>query len=352
MSIWDWIRSYQIRAMVNRNEAGLKLVKLVVNALEFMDTDPDQMIGMLDEAEALAETLNEPWWKLTCAHWKLQALLFRKQDLTAALKLAVKATVEARKPIYEQFPQRLCLHEDLIKAYAGADPDGYAPVIKKAMVYMTEEVTPEMECWHCLHGLRGSFMRGQEKWAEALELELRYLSISDNDHHQALAYSHLCEIAFEQDDWESLTKWAEAGEQSARQGERTYVLVELLMWQALAARNRTDEQNAQRFYQLALAQVSRLASIPDRTYYKALTAYHETGNDLPLALDLRRQELETLTGKGQTIAEYYCRREICRLLAKMGQPLAVEIANAQKAARQLKNPEKYLAALTKIKGVT
>src|SRR5262249_58918739 len=92
-------------------------------------TNPDRTLTMLAEARTLAEQMGESWWVLFIDHWRLQALLNFKLDFRNVLDIAVGATLEARKPQYANFPQRICLHEDLISSYLGIDPFGHADAV-------------------------------------------------------------------------------------------------------------------------------------------------------------------------------------------------------------------------------
>ncbi len=352
MSIWDWVEEYRWRAMFEGNDEQLAMSELAsLEALVVMDADPDQMLSMLEQAQAMARQLNEPWWELFCEHWKLQALLFRKRDYRAALPAAVKATVETRKPAYAHFPQRICLHEDLINAYVGIDPLGNEAAIENALSYMTQEINPELECWHCLHSLRVEFQIGRGRWNEALAEGLRYLATSDGgEYYECDAYNLLCEIALALGDDEKLAGWAREGEKIARRSSRELMLANLLAWRVLAARRAGDEKAARKLYQAAVTQAERLASVPSRTYYQALSAYLETAGELEQALQVRRQELEAIGGKGQLIAEYVIRRDQCRLLAQLGRPFTAELAQARQAAQALKNPAPYLAELDGVAG--
>lgn len=346
MSEWDWVINYYRGTPEQRS-----LLQLAEEALDYLDTNPDHMLALLNRGQVLAEQLNEPWWALFYEHWKLQALIFRHGDLKTAQDLAVKATIEARKPIYAQLPQRICLHEDLINVYVGIDPNGYAAAIENALAYMAQEITPDLSCTYCHQGLRTGFLIKQKKWDEARTEGLRYLAMSDgNDHYLASALSQLCRIALAQQGWTNLADWAKEGEKVIQRSDtkKIHLLAEFLAWQALASRQAGQVEAAERLYQAATLQASRLTFPPSRNYYHALSAYHEMGQDLSLALAVRQQELAGLMGKGKTFEEYECRRESCRLLAKMGQSLEPTLAEAQQVARQLKNPEQYLAELDRI----
>lgn len=339
MSIWNWITTYLDDGRREGNLEKYRLFRTTIDALEFMDSDPDQMIQRLMQARQMAERLNEPWWQLFCDHWMLQALLFRKREYKESLDKAVKAAVETRKPAFATFPQRACLHEDLIYAYVGIDPDGYAAAIQSALDYMAQEITPDMECHHCLQSLRTEFCMARRDWDAAFKEGYRYLALSANeDHHLVSAYGHLCEVAFHTGDWERLAQWAAAGEEVARRADKDYSLGEMLLWQAVTARQKGDDAAATPLVRAALSHQKSLASTPPRPFMTALAAYHELGGELEQAIQVREWEISLLEGKGELISLARAQVERCRLLAGAGRLTDEDRKRARNAAAKLKNP--------------
>src|SRR5688500_15038929 len=124
MSLGDWIYDFLVDAHRSGDEERLRIWEIRQRAFEAGKDDPDAMLKALGEARLLAQRLGEKWWVLYFDHWRLQALFNYKLDYTDVLELATRATLEARKPEYALFPQRVCLHEDLISAHMGIDPLG------------------------------------------------------------------------------------------------------------------------------------------------------------------------------------------------------------------------------------
>ena len=145
MSVWDWISEFESKAYASNDPERQQLVEYYYIAQEFHDYDHDRALALLQQGREFARRLGEPWWVLFYEHWRIQVLLFHKRDYTAALDAAVRAAVEVRKPIYAHLPQRICLHEDVISAYAGIDPAGHATKIQQALDYMESEITPDLE---------------------------------------------------------------------------------------------------------------------------------------------------------------------------------------------------------------
>jgi hypothetical protein len=326
-----------------RNE----LYALFSQAYAHFESAPDQALALLERGRDLARQLGDMHEALHYEHWRLQVLLFYKRDYGAALESAVRAAVEARAPAYTNLTERICLHEDLIYAYVGVDPVGYAAAIQRALDYMEAEITPGLQCSECLQELKAEFQLELGDLDRALEEGLRHLAIGRNNRfRQMVAYKQLCDIAFQRADWEALAGWARAGEQAAHDEHR--YLIEFLAWQALIARRAGDEAAARRYHRRATSLAGRIGATPSRTYFDALCAYHEAAGDLERALRIRERQVATLQERGQTTGACRCLLARARLLARTGQPHAAEVAAARELAQRLANPAPLLAQIAEL----
>jgi hypothetical protein len=353
MSVWDWVHAYRKTAAAAKDEPRYGISSHYYESNKFLETNPDRRLALLERGRELAEKLAEPWWVLLYDHWRIQTLMFQKQDYREAQTLAIHATVEVRQPRYANFPQRICLHEDLIAIYLGIDGSGYAEEIQQALDYMQDQMSPDLECRLCLQGKRVAFAEVREQWAEAEALALRELDLSANSvNHTTSAYGQLCYIRAHQADWLALRQWAEAGEALARRNlnaspgdpYRTR-LVKFLLWQALAARRIGEEDLAQQFYRAALAQATPLGVTQSGDYYYALREFHAAQHDWERALAVVDAELSTLAGKGRIARECHARLERCRLLIRLGQSIETELASLRALATQLRKSGPFLAKL-------
>ncbi len=348
-SVWDWVYDFQDKSYESGDTQRLRLWELFSASPWPLESDPDRALALFEEGRALARQLGESWWVMFFEHWRLQVLLHFKGDYHAALQSAVPVAVEARKPRYAQLPQRLCIHEDLITAYAGIDPIGHAERIHQALRYMEEEVSPHIECYKCLQELRTAFELAQEHLDEAEEAALQNLETSQgDDHYLAQAYANLCRIAHRRGDYAALRRWAEAGESTARRAAKPREVAECLAWQAVVTRREGDEAAASRLYRRAIAGAARLGSPPEEHYFEALATYHHDGGRPDLALKVRERQLKELLGKGQTAVECACRLARCRLLLELGRPVEAEATAARNVARNLIDPSAVLAELDRI----
>jgi hypothetical protein len=349
MSLWDWCMN-DIQAAYERvDEDRIAMVKGIEEAAPLVTTNPDLALALIDQSYAVARRLNDGWWMRFYEHYRIQLLMLCKRDYQAALDLSVRATLEVRKPGYEQLPQRVCLHEDLIRAYAGIDPIGHEQRIRQALDYMQREISPTVECRYCLQSLRVAFEAELGRFDQALEAGLEALAATQREPVQLLlVYTLLCAVAHARGDWENLLGWAVAGEELA--GDRTLAifLVELLAWQAVCRRRAGDEEAARRLYRRATSRAGRLPMVPGPAYFDAICAYHELSGDYQRSLAVRGRQLATLDGTGQLHHTALCHLQRCRLLRLLGRRLDAALDEARAAITLLAEPAPLLARLAEL----
>ena len=348
MSIFDWIWQHAERAYAARDRERYRLTVLTREAVPLIQDDPDRALALLEEGRALAEALDEPWFARFFEHWTIQALLFHKRDPNKALPLAEAAVAETAKPDYAEFPQRICLREDVITSYLHRDPLGYTREIEDAIGYMSAEISDDCACRHCLAGLRTEFLlvQGHLEAAENAALEAIRAAWPASDYHHALAaYASLCQISFERGDWPKLRHWASAGKTFEGQDVAKSSIDELLLWLAAALRRTGDLGSAAHEYRRVRAHTRRQASVPSPGFFDALFAYHEVDPDPRPAQAACTLELEQLAGHGEIVRECTVRLRRRDLLRRRGLPVAEEDAAIRSLASALRDPQPVLARL-------
>lgn len=358
MNLFDWFREYTRQASARNDPERSRLLHLYYDSNKLRDSDPDRRLAMLEEGRALAERLREPWWTLFFDHWYVQTLMFSKRDYTRALERAVRSIVEVQHSRYARFPMRFCIHEDVINAYLGTDPEASAATIEAALDAMATEVTPDLPCYFCHQSLRTESAFEQGQIERALERGLQYVALIEanafrhpehtTDHHLFDAYYLLCPIAARLRAWERLMEWSTLGEQYARKRNRPLELVEFRLWQACATRYAGDEQHASSLYMAAMSEASRFGALPGWSYYVACSLYHELGGEHDRAFQVWGTALKQFAGTGQIAREYRCRLERCRLLRELEQPLQAELDAAREVARRRSHAGRYLAELDEL----
>jgi hypothetical protein len=355
--MWGWIYEFERQALATGDRERLRLVRLDDEAYGFREIDPDRALALFDEGRRLAERLGEAWWVLYYRRWHVHALLHFKRDYRRVLDLAVANTLEARKPQYDHFPQRISIHEDLVSAYIGIDPDGHAAAIAEALDYVEAQMPPSLECRLHLWGLRREFALQRRLYDEAGEAAGRSLAIiaekpdtATARHYTVFVYNGLCVVHFGRGEWDRLAEVAALGEEAAHRVGHKLELSECVLWQALVARRGGDEDRARLLYTRATAQVGRLRMPPDDSYFDALGAFHELGGQTEAALAARDRELQAVEQQGRLACECRCRVQRCRLLGRLGRLTAEDLEPARASALRLRDPAPYLAELERIAG--
>lgn len=335
--LWQWI----FRSLYE-DESRREYYAAWRQAMDLDESDPRGAIALLDAIIARTKNSGDAWWELFLEHWKLQILLNKARDFGAALDCAARATVEARKGQFADFPQRVCLHEDLISAYQGLDPKGYAPLIQNALDYMEREIAPGLECESCHRGLRAEFYRSVSH-PDAVDAAWDYLRIADErdeDFHRAQAYMQLCftlAVQAPQLARQRLTELAGLAYDTARRAGYSEGLHEILMWQALAARW-IGEPTAKRAFLRAKEARGRYGAAAKPGYYVAGVHCLEAEGDLEGAVQLLDEELQEMESSGEFWREATRRVKKCELMAEMGLDWSAEAAAAREVAAKLKNP--------------
>ncbi len=356
MSLWDWFNEFERRAWEQRDRERLRLCQAYHQGYQLREKDPDQAFLIFSEARQLAQQLGEPWMVLFYDEWRVTALLHFKRDYRNVLDLAVQAALEVRKPQYATYEGRFGIFDNLIAAYLGIDPGGYADAVHQAMDYLDKELPREPDSHrYLLLARRRIFCLELDRFDEALEWALKEMALADGDrdrhraeHFLAFVYCALCHVAAARGDWDNLAGWSETGDAVTRRVGHQVELAELLAWRAAVARKRGEEEKAMRLARSAAARQKAQRMPPSRGFYEGLCLYHELGGDLPNMLAVRDRELKDVSGWGRFLTEARCRVNRCTLLARMGRPPDEELAAARAAAGKLRDPAPLLAELNKL----
>ncbi|HEX8465948.1 MAG TPA: hypothetical protein VF627_15145 [Abditibacterium sp.] len=347
--LWEWVWE-----AVHEDETRREWFFEWRRAMSLDESDPAGAVALLDATIARAERAGDSRWKLFLEHWKLQILLNKARDFGAALDCAARAAVEVRQPRFAAFPQRVCLHEDLISAYHGLDPQGYAPLIQNALDYMQREIAPDQECAACHRGLCAEFFRSIEH-PQAVEAATEYLAHADAqnaDFHRAQAYLQLCyTLAVVQGAQarQQLRELAEIGQDLVIEVDYSEGLHEILMWRALAARW-NGETDAPRALRRAVESRARYGAAARPGYHFAGVMWHEADGNHEKALQMLDEELAEIENRSEFWREATRRLKKCELLREMGLPFDEEAAKVREVAGKLKNPAAVEEKLARLSG--
>src|SRR5262249_28348885 len=118
----------------------LRLVALHEQGFDCQETDPDRALATFTQARHLADKLAEPWWVLFYDVWRVIAMTSYQHDFRKVLDLAVSCALDTRKPHLRDHPWRLAVYNNLVGAYLGIDPLGYAEQIQETLDYLEKEI--------------------------------------------------------------------------------------------------------------------------------------------------------------------------------------------------------------------
>jgi hypothetical protein len=354
-AIWDWFDEFEWEAHRDGDVERARLGELHRQAYRFRESNPDRALALYAEGRLLAVRLREPWWVLYYDQQRVHALLHFKQDYRDVLDLAVRNTLEVRKPAYVHFPRRLLIHGDLVSAYLGIDPIGHADAIRQALAHLDREVPADGDERYLVLGSQRQFALdlGQLDEAEACGRRSLGLAAEDSDpgraqHFLVFTYSAMAEVAWRRGDWAALAEAARLGEEMTRQVGHQVELAGFFLWQALLERRAGGEEKAMRHYRQAGQRIARLGMPPDSSYRDAESAFHEQAGHLDLALAVRDAELGQLRDRGRLFREASSHVKRCRLLGQLGRLTASDLSAARAAAERLREPGWALRELARL----
>lgn len=378
MNIWDWTDEWAAKAYESEDDGLIELYQTLFANMRLMHSNPDAAAGNLASNAEAARRRGEVWWALLNEHWRLQVLLNCSRDYGAALDVAVRAAVEARKPIAAGLPQRVCLHEDLISTYIGIDAQGHAGLIQDALDYMEREVDPAAECYYCLLGLKREFAMEMGRYGECAQFSFQVLSefqkdVRYRDHHGPFVFATLCRVALSirfgpppeedaeedpaavfREQVENLLAWAVTGENVAVKEAHERIRPALTMWHAVAARLYADklgETNLeeigdhQELYKSAHRMAASLTAPPDDGFYSGWRTYHDYFGEWEGSLASTDAMLAGLAGKGRRSREARGEFYRCFALWNLERLTSADVDRAEAAARLLVQGEQMLADL-------
>lgn len=322
--------------------------KLFIEGFDQRHENPAKATQLMRQASALAKEEGDLHEALFMDHWILQTVISISDDYALGLELAVQTTVEARKPMYKGQMERICVHDDLIRAYIGIDPIGQSKLIQDAIDYMEKEADPSVQCYFCLMSIRSTFELAFGATDRAENAITRYLSecALDDDHHRAIALMRRCELEALRQNWEAALSFANTAMLAIGSNEQLQdELPTMLAAKALASHHLGQADDAARFAQQAVYKAAQFPYPMNRVYYKMLCDYYELTGQAPLALEQRQHQLAALVGKGQPYWESLVRLEYARLSKQLGQPYHEQGEAIRALAAKLKQPNIVLDPL-------
>lgn len=351
-SAWNWIRDYYQAAERDGDIERLRLIDFHSRGFEVGHERPDERLAIYDAGRAHAARLNEPWWEMFFEHWKIETLLFSKQDARGALDLAARAVIEVARPQYANLPERASLNLNLVSAYMQLDPIGHADKIRAAFGYIRESciMYDEFRPYHAQQWTSFLEAVGDPEATPAAWEHLRLADESDSDHYRMGALLLLCKVLHQMEPQVArviMPELAAHAERCARSEERERAIAAALMWRAVGARWEGDEDGASDFYRRAFAIQNRMNTPKNAVGFGAIV-YHETNEEWDEALRVAQNELRALRAHKLTFPEAKLRFKKCELLKKAGGDWAREATRLRAVAVSLPSQGYWEAKLVEL----
>ena len=209
--------------------------------------------ALYEEGLRLAKQLGEPWWAMYYAQRRIQARMFWGDHFDDALAWAVESALEARKPQYASFPELFTVYFNLLLAYIGVDPAGYAAEIRQAIRSLEQDV-PRIPARRLPAGVREAAVcaragrpgRGSSS-PRSVRCALAEEGVNRRSaaYHLSFVYEDLCGIDFKRGDLELLARTRRIGRGDGPASPANNCRwPEFQLWQALLARRSGDETQA------------------------------------------------------------------------------------------------------------
>ncbi|MCU0499504.1 MAG: hypothetical protein MUF87_19310 [Anaerolineae bacterium] len=331
--------------MINQNAYSL-----LSSGLYIRESDPEQAMSLLYQGRKIAEEQQNHCLLIEFDHWIGSVLLFSLGKYGQALDVAVRATVEARKPQYQTCYERANVYRLLLDAYLFYDLLGYEDEIRETIELMETTMNPHLDLWCLLQWGRALLAIAHEDWDAAVNEGMVYFARCEtaSDFRRADAHALMCEIYARRQEWDRVQIYAQDGEIYANyQNDTICWYLELLAWQATIARRNGDETAAQRHHQQLQSLYHKLRSKPYIAFYDGLSAYYVAGGEMDAAIALRDQQLAWVLECESPYILSECRLRRCALLKQSGRDYQAEHAAALAVATHLIKPDIYQGRLAR-----
>ncbi len=211
------------------------------------ETDPERSVALLTRGRDEARRLNEPWWDLFFESWRLTSLTSHIMDFTRSLPLAMELMVRFSTPEGRAHTEWLNALTNVLYTYTNVDPFGYRDEIERGFAYLDGEVPRgPVSGRFVLHHRWIAYLSETERWAEAYNLAMRSVSLSDQSRDARLRSWHgswalylLCRICDALGRTEELGDHADhLAELSEGHGQLRRARADAWIWRAVTRRPR------------------------------------------------------------------------------------------------------------------
>jgi hypothetical protein len=351
MNLGAWFRN--CRKEYKDDASRRRLLELFDDAYQIREEDPGDALHRYREGKELANRLGEAWWSILFDKMQLDAKCHYQRDYRDVLEPAAGCVRAVRESIFDRFPARAAVHDTLVAAYLGIDAEGYHEAIQHELETLEHDVPVEASPdRYCLLARQRMFAEEEGRWEDAQSIGHRELDLGHADPHEeqanhflAFTYPSLCRIAYELRQWDKVAEHAHEGEPVARAAGHQGELAELLSWRAVAERQRNDRDTATKTLRDAATKQHSVQLAPRPGYFRARVAYYEIGDQHSEMLHVYDEALAGISDRNRLLDECRLRIERLRVLIRLERSVEDDLELARHAARRLRFPEKYLAAI-------
>lgn len=352
IDLWKWFYDFRATARWKNDSERLRLFQHFDTGVWHRHRDPDQALAAFEKGVELSRRLKEPYWEVFFQYWCCEIFVHSAKDLERGLERCIQTFILAHKPGYLNCPVLGRVYRILTDVYYIIDAEGSADKMREMVDYMLKNVPIDNDTYLLLQRRRAGLHYTFEEWDDAEREALHYLNLSNGQpFRESDAYHFLWNVATRKKEHDRAYAYAVQLEKTAE--NNTSVTLEYgfsLLAQALYQLTQDNKEEAERFYNRAMAVYDDHKAIRSLDFYDVACAYHEKLGDAEKALSLRNQQLKELIDTASHSFEIHCRLKRCRLLGRMGKTseLKAALADAYEATKKLRKPEFYVRRFQRV----
>jgi len=350
VDLWKWYYDYGAYARARHDSERIRLFNFFDSGVQYRYRDPAQALSTFEAGAELARQLNEPCWEVFYEHWCCEIYVFSLRDLEKGLEHSIRTFTLAHKSGYLHCPILARVYRILIDVYYIIDVEGNLEKIHQMLDYMTRNVPLDQDTYLLTERRRAGLHYSFDEWDDAEREALKYLNLARGDYYrESDAYHFLCNIAMRQKQPERAYEYALELERIASNKPRVVLqLAHALLAQAVYKQSIEEIEEAERLYERGTAIFHEHKAKLGLDYYDLVCIYHERMGDADTALKLRDRQLQELVESSSPSFELYCRLQRCRLLGRLGRPVAQELADAYEATKKLLKADYHTKKLKQV----
>jgi hypothetical protein len=349
VDLWRWFDGFGADARRRNDPARIKLHGEFRRGWEYLRRDPVFAARIFQGGAGLAREMGFPCWELFYEYWSCEAYAFYQRDMNLARQQAIKAFVMAQQPHYSTCAVVGRVYRMFVDIYSVTDNLGYIDEIQAMNAYMEANVLMDEDTYHLVKWRQSGIYYDLDQWDDAQAEVMKYINlVRGHPYRETDGYQMLHRIACHRRDYATAYNYAVQSEKAASVSGREQDVAYAQVIQGVQKLREGDPVKAAVLVGLGEGFYEGSTLTPDNWYYDALCEYYELRGDAAIALATREVQLAKMGALGGQAALMDCRIKRARLLGRMGQSVAEELAVARALCTEFRKPERYLAKLDKV----